>query len=114
MQANIPTEKLPAEGTGPTLVHALPELHYPAQVNAAVELIQPHLDAGHGDDVAIYFEDEAITYAELEARTNRLGNVLRDLGVGPGDRVFVRFPNRPEYIVACLAVQKIGAISLPR
>ncbi|MDZ7701513.1 MAG: benzoate-CoA ligase family protein [Halobacteriales archaeon] len=113
MQPNIPTEKLPAEEAGPTLIHPLPELHYPHELNAAVELVQPHLDAGHGDDVAIYFEDTAMTYAELEAATNRLGNVLRDLGVEPGDRVFVRFPNRPEYVVACLAVQKIGAISLP-
>jgi 2-aminobenzoate-CoA ligase len=113
MQESIPTDKLPEEGAGPTLVHSLPELHYPRHVNAAVELIQPHLDAGRGDDVAIYFEDTALTYAELEARTNRLGNALRDLGVEPGDRVFVRFPNRPEYVVACLAVQKIGAISLP-
>ena len=113
MQPNIPTEKLPAADAEPTLMHPLPELHYPHRLNAAVELIQPHLDAGHGDDVAIYFEDTAMTYAELEAATNRLGNALRGLGVEPGDRVFVRFPNRPEYVVACLAVQKIGAISLP-
>jgi len=113
MQSNIPTEKLPEEGAGPMRMHPLPELHYPEQVNAAVELLQPHLEAGHGEDVAIYFEDETYTYAELEAETNRLGNALRDLGVEPGDRVFVRFPNRAEYVVACLAVQKIGAIALP-
>ncbi len=113
MQSNIPTEKLPDEGAGPSLIHPLPELHYPEHLNAAVELVQPHLEAGHGDDVAIYFEDDSITYAELEAKTNRLGNALRDLGVEPGDRVFVRFPNRAEYVVACLAVQKIGAIALP-
>ncbi|WP_263020336.1 acyl-CoA synthetase [Natronobiforma cellulositropha] len=94
-------------------VFGTPELHYPKRINAADVMVDDHVRGGRGDSVAIYFEDEEITYGELHERTNRLGNALRDLGVRPGNRVFVRFPNRPEYVVACLAIQKVGAIPVP-
>jgi 2-aminobenzoate-CoA ligase len=35
---------------------------------------------------------------------NRFANGLADLGVEPGHRVLVRFPNRPDAVTACLAV----------
>ncbi|WP_458188382.1 acyl-CoA synthetase [Haladaptatus sp. NG-WS-4] len=110
---NIPEEKFPPSETRADCFHALPELHYPKSLNAAVELVDRHVESGRGENVAIYFEDETITYGDLRERVDRLGNVLLDLGVEPGDRVFVRFPNRPEYAVSCLAVQKIGAIPVP-
>ncbi|EMA07487.1 AMP-dependent synthetase and ligase [Haloferax denitrificans ATCC 35960] len=98
---------------GPSLVHALPELHYPEHVNVVTELVDRHVSEGRGDNVAIRFEDEELTYAELQRQVNRLGNGLVNLGVEPGDRVVVRFTNRPEAIVSCLAAQKIGAVALP-
>jgi 2-aminobenzoate-CoA ligase len=110
---HVPAGKFPPTETQADLFYALPELHYPKSLNAAVELVDRHVEAGKGDDVAIYFEDEPITYCDLQTRVNRLGNALQDLGVEPGERVFVRFPNRPEYAVSCLAVQKIGAIPVP-
>jgi len=113
MQEKIPREPLPESELEPDLTHNLPELHYPQRVNAAVELVDTHVEAGRGDNVAIYFAEEEITYNDLQDRVNRLGNVLRESGVEPGDRVFTRFPNRPEYVVACLATQKIGAVTLP-
>lgn len=113
MQENIPHENIPPAESQPTLTNSLPELHYPQQVNAAVEMVDKNIEAGRGDDVAIYFEGEAITYSELCERVNRLGNSLKDLGVEPGNRVFIRFPNRPEYVVSCLAAQKVGAVPVP-
>ena len=113
MQEKVPTSKLPDADQMPDLLHTVPELHYPKHVNAAVEMVDRHVEAGRGDTVAVHFEDQEFTYADLKERTDRLGNVLRELGIDPGDRVFVRFPNRPEYIIACLAVQKVGAIPLP-
>ncbi|GGC66412.1 acyl-CoA synthetase [Haloferax sulfurifontis] len=111
MQEKIPESYLP--DVGPNLVHALPELHYPEHVNVVTELVDRHVSEGRGDNVAIRFEDEEMTYAELQRQVNRLGNGLVNLGVEPGDRVVVRFTNRPEAIVSCLAAQKIGAVALP-
>ncbi|MDY6764820.1 MAG: acyl-CoA synthetase, partial [Halobacteria archaeon] len=113
MQENIPQDYLPDDEESPDYVHAVPEVHYPQSINAAEELVDRHVDEGRGDNVAIYFEDQEITYAELQEKVNRLGNALRELGVEPGDRVLIRFPNRPESIISILAVQKIGGVALP-
>lgn len=111
MQEHVPDELLP--DVGPELVHAVPEVHYPNQINVATELVDRHVEEGYGDDVAIRFEDRETTYAELQSKVNRFGSALADAGVGPGTRVLVRFPNRPEAVIACLAVQKIGGVALP-
>jgi 2-aminobenzoate-CoA ligase len=111
MQENVPESYLPEDG--PQLIHPLPDLHYPEEINVAAQLVDRHVKEGRGNNVAIRFGDEAITYAELRTRVNRLGNALLTQGVEPGDRVVVRFTNRPEAVVSCLAAQKIGAVALP-
>jgi len=113
MQERIPESRLPDESQQPDLLRCLPELHYPERVNVAVEMVDRHVEDGRGDNVAIYFEDRQLTYRELMQRVDQFGNALQDLGVEPGQRVFVRFPNRPEYVVAVLAAQKIGAVPVP-
>ncbi|MFC6763749.1 acyl-CoA synthetase [Natrinema soli] len=113
MQDSITEGYLPDDSNAPDYIHALPEVHYPEQLNVVDELVDRHVREGRGDNVAIYFEDWTLTYEELQEQVNRMGNALHDLGVGAGDRVVVRFPNRPEAIVSCLAVQKIGGVALP-
>ncbi|QIO24963.1 acyl-CoA synthetase [Haloarcula sp. JP-L23] len=113
MQQNVPESCLPDAAYGPEPVNALPETDYPSHINVAVELVDKHVEEGRGDNVAIRFRDRGITYSGLQKKVDRFGNALQDLGVEPGDRVLVRFPNRPEAIVSCLAVQKIGAIPQP-
>jgi len=113
MSGEDTTGKLPADASRPELTHALPELHYPRRLNAAAALVDDNVAAGRGDRPAIHFEDTTVSYADLAERVNRLGNGLREVGVEPGDRVVVRFPNRPEGVVSALAAQKVGAVPLP-
>ncbi len=113
MALREPAENLPDESAKPDYIHAVPEAHYPKRINVVDELVDTHVQDGRGDNVAIHFEDEEITYAELQERVNRMGNALLDMGIEAGDRVAVRFPNRPEAIVSCLAIQKIGGVALP-
>lgn len=111
MLEHVPEEALP--DTGPELVHSVPEVHYPREINVATECVDSHVETGHGGDVAIRFDNQETTYSELQSAVDRFGNGLKEAGVKPGCRVLVRFPNRPEAIIACLAVQKIGAVPLP-
>jgi 2-aminobenzoate-CoA ligase len=113
MQENIPQGYLPTETESPDFVYPVPEVHYPQQINVVTELVDRHVEEGRGDNVALRFEDQTITYTELQERVNRLGNALLSIGVEPGDRVMVRFTNRPEAVISCLAIQKIGAVALP-
>ncbi len=57
------------------------------------------------------FEDGTrLTFADLDAQSDDLARRLASLGVGPGDRVMALLKNRPEFMPAMLAVQKLGAV----
>jgi hypothetical protein len=57
---------------------------------------------------ALVFEDETLSYAELNARANRLAHHLRALGVGPDARVALCVERGLEMVVGVLAVLKAG------
>ncbi|WP_246095503.1 non-ribosomal peptide synthetase, partial [Streptomyces roseicoloratus] len=65
------------------------------------------------DDTALVFGDTRLTYAELDARANRLAHGLTASGVGPEDVVALAVPRSAESVVALLAVLKAGAAFLP-
>ncbi len=53
------------------------------------------------------------SYAELEARSNRMANALVSLGAGPGQRVLWCGPNSAQVVAVICAARKIGAIAVP-
>ncbi|MDB4948388.1 MAG: lgrB [Gemmatimonadetes bacterium] len=65
------------------------------------------------DAPAVVFAGERLSYAELDARANRIARRLHTLGVGPGDRVGVAMERSADLIVALLAALKAGASYLP-
>jgi acetyl-CoA synthetase len=84
-------------------------------LNVAYNCLDRHVDAGHGERVALLWEGEpgdtrSITYAQLTADVKRAANLLSSLGVGPGDRVVVYLPQIPEAVVAMLAIVRLGAV----
>ncbi|MGO8896549.1 MAG: class I adenylate-forming enzyme family protein [Streptosporangiaceae bacterium] len=53
------------------------------------------------------------TYAELDAQSNRVANLLLSLGAGPGKKVLWCGPNSPEVVAVMSATRKIGAVAVP-
>ena len=83
-------------------------------INASVNCLDRHVEAGLGDRVAYYYEGEpgdrrAITYRALLDDVCRFANALRKLGIRHGDRVAIYMPMIPELPVAMLACARIGA-----
>ncbi|MFE7133342.1 amino acid adenylation domain-containing protein [Streptomyces sp. NPDC057638] len=65
------------------------------------------------DATALVCGDAVLSYAELDARANRLAHHLAALGVRPEQTVALACPRTPELLVAMVAVLKTGAAYLP-
>ncbi|MDA0566491.1 acetate--CoA ligase [Streptomonospora sp. S1-112] len=86
-------------------------------INAAVNCLDRHVDAGLGERVAYHWEGEpgdtrTITYAQLKDMVCQASNALLELGVAKGDRVAIYMPMIPETVVAMLACARIGAVHM--
>ena len=85
-----------------------------AKLNVAYNCVDRHVEAGHGDQVAIHWEGEpgdtrTITYADLYRSVCQAANALTELGVRKGDRVAIYMPMIPETAIAMLACARLGA-----
>jgi len=83
------------------------------RLNVAVNCVDRHVQAGHGDQVAINWEGEpgdsrVITYADLKDEVCKTANALSSLGLQAGDRVAIYLPMIPEAIFSMLACARLG------
>ncbi|RKI05864.1 amino acid adenylation domain-containing protein, partial [Corallococcus praedator] len=84
---------------------------YPRESNLAERFA--HQVALRPESIALEFGDTRLTYAQLDARANALGHVLRSLGVGPDALVAVCLERSVELIVTLLAILKAGGAYVP-
>jgi 2-aminobenzoate-CoA ligase len=109
----IPESYLPPAELRPKRIYNLDEFkNIPQKFNSTEVLLDQNVQK-YGDKVAVYFDEQRITYKQLQASVNRVANGLKKLGVEEGDRVLMRMPNIPPIIVCNFAIIKIGAVSLP-
>ena len=87
-------------------------------LNIAHEAVDRHAASGRAAHVAIRWlgaggEVTDLTYADLSEQTSRFANVLEQLGINRGDRVFLLLNRLPELYVAALGTLKRGAVVAP-
>ncbi len=83
-------------------------------LNASYNCLDRHLTT-QPEKIAIVFEADdgqitRISYKDLHARTCRMANGLKSLGIAKGDRVIIYMPMSIEVVAAMLACARIGAI----
>ncbi|MBI4292733.1 MAG: acyl-CoA synthetase [Betaproteobacteria bacterium] len=109
LTSSIREDYLPPKAFMPRNIRLLPELEYPSRFNLTEMLLDRNIPE-RADRVAIYHDDERITYRQFQCQVNKFANALRELGVEKGDRVALRSANIPEYLVWNFACWRIGAI----
>ena len=67
----------------------------------------------HPERTAIIFGDEAISYADLDAASSQVANLLVSRGVEPGDKVALSCPNLPHFTTIYYGILKAGATVVP-
>src|SRR6266404_2898313 len=89
-----------------------PQGENPEKLNIAVHFVDAPA-ALHPGRPAIVGEPREVTYGELAALANRVGNALRAQGVSRGDRVLIVLPDSAEFVAAFFGAAKIGAVAVP-
>ena len=87
-------------------------------LNNAFEAIDAHVEKGKGAKKAMIWigkngEEETYTYSDLKLQSDKFGQVMRDLGMEKGDRVFIFMDRIPELYFAALGILKAGGIIAP-
>ncbi len=85
------------------------------QTNASYNCLDAHLDTPRRNKAALVWEGEpgetrTLTYQTLHHEVCKFANVLKGLGVKPGDVVSIYMPMVPELTIAMLACARIGAV----
>lgn len=91
---------------GPELPIVIPEMF-----NLTSYYLEENIAKGRGNKVAVCFRDERYTFEDMVALTNRVGNVLKEMGVGFEDRVLLVLQDSPQWLAGWYAAMKIGAVA---
>ena len=67
----------------------------------------------HPERPAAIAGGRSVTYGQLASRSSAMAAALSELGIGEGDRIAVNLPNCPEWLVAVVAIAKLGAVVVP-
>ncbi len=85
-----------------------------AKLNASYNCVDRHCEGPSKNKAALIWEGEpgdrrVLRYQDLQREVSKFANVLKTLGVRPGDVVAVYMPLVPELVIALLACARIGA-----
>lgn len=67
----------------------------------------------HPQKPAVLFDGGSVSYAELDAATDRFAAGLRARGLQPGDSVGLQLPNVPQFLIAYYGILKAGCVVVP-
>src|SRR5215210_8342188 len=87
-----------------------------AVCNTCWNAVDRHVLSGRAEQPAIIYDSpvtgakQTISYVDLQTKTQVMAGILKNFGVGKGDRVLLYMPMVPEALVAMLACTRLGAV----
>jgi benzoate-CoA ligase family protein len=85
----------------------------PHRYNFAADILKRNLDAGRGGKTAFIDDRGSYSYADLAARVERFGHVLRSLGIRREERVLICLHDTIDWPTAFLGAIKAGVVAIP-
>jgi benzoate-CoA ligase family protein len=79
--------------------------------NVTSHFIDRHLEAGRGERTALVTDAGRWSYERLARLTNRVGNVMRELGLLPEQRVLIACADGPEFVATWYGALKVGGVT---
>lgn len=86
---------------------------YQSLADSLVAMLRESVDEASSREAIVEVGGERLSYQDLWERAARVAGGLRDLGIGPGDRVAIRLGNGVKWCLAFWGVQLAGAIAVP-
>ena len=86
------------------------DVQLPEEINLGSYYLDGNLTVGHADKAALHCKGQIYSFLDLWRMTNRVGNVLKVLGVEPENRVLLILEDSPDWAAAWLAIMKLGAV----
>jgi 4-hydroxybenzoate-CoA ligase len=81
--------------------------------NAVTDFVDVHIAQGRADKVAFVDPDRSLTFGELQARSVRFANALRDIGLAHEDRIALLLQDTVDYPVAFWGTLRAGNVAIP-
>ena len=104
-------ERLPPPAQQPDFLFDLPELKYPARLNAGVDLLRRAVEAAGLDGRALIDFDHTFSWKRVDLISSRMARVLVErMGLVPGNRVLLHGPNCSWTVLAWFAILKAGGV----
>src|SRR5436853_1426158 len=85
----------------------------PERFNAAAYFVDRNVAEGRGERTAVLYEDQRLTYADVQRLVNQTGNALLAGGMHMEERVLLLLLDSPELVVSFFGAIKIGAVPIP-
>ncbi|MGH9969192.1 MAG: benzoate-CoA ligase family protein [Pyrinomonadaceae bacterium] len=85
-------------------------IEFPQKFNIADYFLYHNLEEGRENKTCLYFQDRTFTYGDAARLSNRVGNMLRDLGLQIEERVLIVLPDCPEFVWTWFGAARIGAV----
>ncbi|MGB0844873.1 MAG: AMP-binding protein, partial [Alphaproteobacteria bacterium] len=86
------------------------------ELNTCYNALDRHVEAGRGDQAALIYDSPVTnqkityTYSQMLDRVAKIAGMIREQGVGKGDRVIIYMPMIPEAAMAMLACARLGVV----
>src|SRR6266566_4188177 len=85
-------------------------VEFPERFNMADYFLYHNLEAGRENKICLYFKDQTYTYGDIARMSDRVGNALRETGIGIEDRVLIVLPDCPEFVWSWFGAARVGAV----